>query len=59
VLRELKAVYRSVSEGIINLMDKFFEMERAEALRGLDIIKVRAGSCFIVLLFGRSLPRRF
>jgi hypothetical protein len=33
-------VYRSVSEGIINLTDKFFDMERGDALRGLDIFKV-------------------
>lgn len=34
VLREVKATYRAVCEGIINLADKFFEMERADALRG-------------------------
>jgi len=39
VLREVRAVYKSVSEGIINLTDKFFDMERPDALRGLDIFK--------------------
>ena len=34
-------MYRNVSEGIINLTDKFFDMDRADALRGLDIFKVR------------------
>jgi hypothetical protein len=33
VLRESKAVYRAASEGVINLADKFFEMERSDALR--------------------------
>lgn len=33
VLRESKAVYRAASEGVINLADKFFEMERADATR--------------------------
>lgn len=33
VLRESKSVYRAASEGVINLADKFFEMERADALR--------------------------
>jgi hypothetical protein len=33
VLRESKAVYRAASEGVINLADKFFEMERTNALR--------------------------
>jgi hypothetical protein len=33
VLRESKAVYRAASEGVINLADKFFEMERSNALR--------------------------
>lgn len=35
VLREVKSVYRTVCEGIINLADKFFEMERADATRAL------------------------
>lgn len=33
VLREARAVYRVVCEGVINLADKFFEMERADALK--------------------------
>jgi hypothetical protein len=33
VLRESKAVYRAASEGVINLADKFFEMDRANAMK--------------------------
>jgi hypothetical protein len=33
VLRESKAVYRAASEGVINLADKFFEMDKADAMR--------------------------
>lgn len=40
VLREVRSVYRTVSEGIINLTDKFFDMERADALRALEMYKV-------------------
>jgi len=39
VLRESKAVYRAASEGVINLADKFFEMGKPDALRGLDLYK--------------------
>ncbi len=39
VLKELRAVYRCVCEGVINLADKFFEMDRADALKGLDLYK--------------------
>uniref|UniRef100_A0A7S0S7P1 ENTH domain-containing protein n=1 Tax=Chlamydomonas leiostraca TaxID=1034604 RepID=A0A7S0S7P1_9CHLO len=39
VLREVRATYRAVCEGVINLADKFFEMERADALRGLDMYR--------------------
>lgn len=33
VLKESRAVYKAASEGIMNLADKFFEMERAQALQ--------------------------
>ncbi len=44
VLRELRAVYRAVCEGIINLADKFFEMERPDALKALDIYRCALGA---------------
>lgn len=40
VLREVKAVYRMVSEAVINLADKFFEMDRTDAQLGLELYKV-------------------
>eukprot|EP00955_Chlamydomonas_euryale_P085982 364183-Chlamydomonas_euryale.AAC.9 len=39
VLREVRAVYKIVCEGIMNLADKFFEMGRNDATRALDIYK--------------------
>ena len=33
VLRDSRAIYRAASEGVINLADKFFEMERTDALK--------------------------
>jgi hypothetical protein len=33
VLKESRSVYKTASEGIMNLADKFFEMERAQALQ--------------------------
>lgn len=39
VLRESRSIYRIVSEGIMNLADKFFEMERPDALRALEMYK--------------------
>jgi hypothetical protein len=33
VLKESRSVYKAASEGIMNLADKFFEMERAHALQ--------------------------
>ncbi|CAL9117624.1 unnamed protein product [Musa textilis] len=35
-------IYNSISDGIINMVDKFFEMQRHDALRALDIYR-RAG----------------
>lgn len=39
VLKESFRIYKAVSEGIINLADKFFEMEYLEAQKGLEIYK--------------------
>eukprot|EP00798_Chlamydomonas_sp_ICE-L_P007979 gene7979-1196_t len=39
VLKELRTTYKAVCEGIMNLADKFFEMERTDALRGLEAYK--------------------
>jgi hypothetical protein len=36
VLKESRAVYKAASEGVMNLADKFFEMERAQAVRVRD-----------------------
>lgn len=38
VLRETKAVYRAASEGVINLADKFFEMEKPDAMRCASLV---------------------
>ena len=39
VLKESFRIYKAVSEGVINLADKFFEMEYLEAQKGLEIYK--------------------
>mmetsp|Transcript_19102 Transcript_19102/g.32780 ORF Transcript_19102/g.32780 Transcript_19102/m.32780 type:complete len:600 (-) Transcript_19102:1700-3499(-) len=39
VLRETRATYKVVCEGVINLADKFFEMERSDAIKGLETYK--------------------
>jgi hypothetical protein len=39
VLKESRAVYRAASEGVMNLADKFFEMDRPSALAGLEMYK--------------------
>lgn len=39
VLKEVRPLYKVVCEGIINLADKFFEMERGDALKGLEVYK--------------------
>ena len=39
VLKESRAVYKAASEGVMNLADKYFEMERAQALQGLELYK--------------------
>ena len=40
VLEDVRAVYKLVCEGVMNLADKFFEMERNDAIRGLELYKV-------------------
>ncbi|XP_076921940.1 putative clathrin assembly protein At2g01600 [Bidens hawaiensis] len=42
VLKESFKIYCAVNDGIINLIDRFFEMPRHEAIKALDIYK-RAG----------------
>ncbi|ERN12470.1 putative clathrin assembly protein At5g57200 [Amborella trichopoda] len=42
VLKESFKIYCAINDGIINLVDKFFEMSRHEAIKALDIYR-RAG----------------
>eukprot|EP00249_Psilotum_nudum_P015585 c25410_g1_i2 orf=1003-2697(-) len=42
VLKESVKLYHAISDGIINLVDKFFEMQRNDAVKALEIYK-RAG----------------
>ncbi|KAE9605313.1 putative ANTH domain-containing protein [Lupinus albus] len=42
VLKESFKIYCAINDGIINLVDKFFEMSRHEAIKALDVYK-RAG----------------
>ncbi|MEW5308793.1 MAG: hypothetical protein WDW38_000724 [Sanguina aurantia] len=39
VLGEIRAIYKVVYEGVMNLMDKFFEMDRPDAIRSLELYK--------------------
>ncbi|KAK9806363.1 hypothetical protein WJX72_011503 [[Myrmecia] bisecta] len=39
VLKESFKMYKAISEGLINLADRFFDMEFLEAQKGLDIYK--------------------
>ena len=39
VLTESFKVYKAISEGLINLADRFFEMEYLDALQGLEAYK--------------------
>jgi hypothetical protein len=51
VLKESRAVYKAASEGVMNLADKFFEMERAQALQvGLSVL-LFASVCVCALVF--------
>ncbi|XP_010265534.1 PREDICTED: putative clathrin assembly protein At2g01600 [Nelumbo nucifera] len=64
VLKESFKVYCAVNDGIINLVDKFFEMPRHEAVKALEIYK-RAGqqagglSDFYEICRGLELARNF
>ncbi|KAG7597078.1 ENTH domain [Arabidopsis suecica] len=64
VLKESFKVYCAINEGIINLVEKFFEMPRHEAIKALDIYK-RAGlqagnlSAFYEVCKGLELARNF
>lgn len=42
VLKESRSVYKTASEGIMNLADKFFEMERAQALQVRMYVEIEA-----------------
>lgn len=39
ILAECFRIYRAISEGVINLADKFFEMDRIDARKGLEMYK--------------------
>ncbi|XP_042000757.1 putative clathrin assembly protein At2g01600 [Salvia splendens] len=64
VLKESFKIYCSINDGIINLVDKFFEMPRHEAVKALDVYK-RAGqqaaglSNFYDICKGLELARNF
>ncbi|XP_047341811.1 putative clathrin assembly protein At2g01600 [Impatiens glandulifera] len=64
VLKESFKVYCAINDGIINLVDKFFEMPKHEAMKALDIYK-RAGqqagslSDFYEVCKGLELARNF
>ncbi|KAL9148778.1 hypothetical protein ABFS82_12G065600 [Erythranthe guttata] len=64
VLKESFKIYCAINDGIINLVDKFFEMPRHEAMKALDIYK-RAGqqanslSNFYEVCKGLELARNF
>lgn len=64
VLKESFKIYCAINDGIINLVDKFFEMPRHEAAKALDIYK-RAGqqatslSEFYEVCRGLELARNF
>lgn len=64
VLKESFKIYCAINDGIINLVDKFFEMPRHEAFKALDIYK-RAGqqagslSDFYEICKGLELARNF
>ncbi|CAH2037619.1 unnamed protein product [Thlaspi arvense] len=64
VLKESFKVYCAINEGIINLVEKFFEMPRHEATKALGIYKragVQAGnlSAFYEVCKGLELARNF
>ncbi|XAR63654.1 hypothetical protein NMG60_11023673 [Bertholletia excelsa] len=64
VLKESFKIYCAINDGIINLVDKFFEMPRHEAIKALDIYKQagqQAGSLseFYDVCKGLELARNF
>ncbi|KAL8463666.1 hypothetical protein ACS0TY_034352 [Phlomoides rotata] len=64
VLKESFKIYCAINDGIINVVDKFFEMPRHEAIKALDIYR-RAGqqaaslSDFYEICKGLELARNF
>ncbi|XP_020229773.1 uncharacterized protein LOC109810670 [Cajanus cajan] len=64
VLKESFKIYCAINDGIINLVDKFFEMPRHEAIKAIDVYK-RAGqqaaslSDFYEICKGLELARNF
>ncbi|PSR91061.1 Clathrin assembly protein [Actinidia chinensis var. chinensis] len=64
VLKESFKIYCSINDGIINLVDKFFEMPKHEAIKALEVYK-RAGqqagslSDFYEVCKGLELARNF
>ncbi|XP_077220084.1 putative clathrin assembly protein At2g01600 [Tasmannia lanceolata] len=64
VLKESFKIYCAINDGIINLVDKFFEMPRHEAVKALEVYK-RAGqqagglSDFYEICRGLELARNF
>ncbi|CAN1796440.1 Putative clathrin assembly protein At2g01600 [Linum perenne] len=64
VLKESFKIYCAINDGIINLVDKFFEMPRHEAIKALDVYR-RAGqqaaslSDFYEVCKGLELARNF
>ncbi|KAF6163508.1 hypothetical protein GIB67_002513 [Kingdonia uniflora] len=64
VLKESFKIYCAINDGIINLVDKFFEMPRHEAMKALEIYKragQQAGSLtdFYEVCRGLELARNF
>lgn len=64
VLKESFRIYCAINDGIINLVDKFFEMPRHEAIKALEIYKragVQAGSLseFYEVCRGMEFSRNF
>ncbi|XP_010921255.1 putative clathrin assembly protein At2g01600 isoform X1 [Elaeis guineensis] len=64
VLKESFKIYCAINDGIINLVDKFFEMPRHEAIKALEIYKKagqQAGSLsdFYEVCRGLELARNF
>ncbi|KAG2302078.1 hypothetical protein Bca52824_030729 [Brassica carinata] len=50
VLKESFKVYCAINDGIINLIDKFFEMPKHEAITSLEIYKRAGQQCVVMFL---------